>query len=409
MHILSGSISSLSSLSPSSQSNLLNCTSSTTTTSTATSFSFPKCPHKLIAKAPWEWHHNCNNTSSRICVNGKSSTQIDQNPDGGLLHQRPTLLEPQPQLRDHDDVIRQARRSSDWKAAKEHKENGVIHNGRIEGFNTGGLLVRFYSIVGFLPFPQLSPVHSSKEPQKPIQEIAKGLHGSIISVKVILVDEDKRKLIVSEKEASWSKYSEQVKVGDIFEARVGSVEDYGAFVHLRFPDGLYHLTGLVHISEVSWDLVQDVRDILKDGDQVRVKVISVDREKSRITLSIKQLEEDPLLETLDKVIPQDGVADLDSSSDSESGIIEPLPGLETILEELKQEDGIYEARISRQGFEKRVVSQDLQLWLSNAPPVNQRFTLLARAGRQVQEIQLTTSLDQEGIKRALQRVLERVP
>lgn len=68
-----------------------------------------------------------------------------------------------------------------------------------------------------------------------------------------------------------------------------------------------------------------------------------------------------------------------------------------------------DVRISRQGFEKRVVSQDLQLWLSNAPPVNNRFTLLARAGRQVQEIQLTTSLDQEGIKKALQHVLERVP
>ncbi|KAL1358198.1 uncharacterized protein [Arachis hypogaea] len=403
MHIFTPTLASnyFLSVTPSSQPDLLYCT---TTTYYRYPFSFPKCPHKLTAKTPWEWHHNCNNTS-RICVSG-NSTQIHQNPDGGLLHQRPTLLEPQ--LQD-DDHIRQARRSSDWKVAKEHKENGVIHNGRIEGFNAGGLLVRFYSIVGFLPFPQLSPIHSSKEPQKPIQDIAKGLHGSIISVKVILADEDKRKLIFSEKEASWSKYSGQVKVGDIFEARVGSVEDYGAFVHLRFPDGLYHLTGLVHISEVSWDLVQDVRDILKEGDQVRVKVISVDREKSRITLSIKQLEEDPLLETLDKVIPQDGIADPDSSSDGESGTIEPLPGLEAILEELKQEDGIYEARISRQGFEKRVVSQDLQLWLSNAPPVNQRFTLLARAGRQVQEVHLTTSLDQEGIKKALQRVLERVP
>ncbi|WJX25807.1 hypothetical protein P8452_14810 [Trifolium repens] len=101
--------------------------------------------------------------------------------------------------------------------------------------------------------------------------------------------------------------------------------------------------------------------------------------KSRITLSIKQLEEDPLLETLDKVMPQDGSA----APSSDSGRIEPLPGLETILEELLQEDGIFDTRISRQGFEKRVVSQDLQLWLSNAPPMEQRFTLLARAGRQI--------------------------
>ncbi|TKY47789.1 30S ribosomal protein S1 [Spatholobus suberectus] len=357
---------------------------------------FVNFPHKLTVKTPWQWQWHHYHTA-KVFFSG--NTQIDQNPDAGLL-QRPTPPDPQ-------DDARQARRSSDWKAAKAYKDSGLIYNGRVEGFNSGGLLVRFYSILGFLPFPQLSPLHACKEPDKSIQEIAKGLLGSIISVKVILADEDNKKLIFSEKEAAWSKFSKQVNVGDIFEARVGYVEDYGAFVHLRFPDGLYRLTGLIHVSEVSWDLIHDVRDILKAGDEVRVKVVGIDWGKSRINLSIKQLEEDPLLETLDKVIPQDGLAD--SMSGGDSGGIEPLPGLETILEELLQEDGIFDVRISRQGFEKRVVSQDLQLWLSNAPPTNQRFTLLARAGRQVQEIHLTTSLDQEGIKRALQRVLERVP
>lgn len=309
---------------------------------------------------------------------------------------------------DDDDIVRQARRSADWKAARAHYENGIVYQGRVEGSNGGGLLIRFYSLVGFLPYPQLSPSHSCKEPDKSIQEIAKALTGSLISVKVIHAEEEKRKLIFSEKEASWSKYSNAVKIGNVYQARVGSVEDYGAFAHLRFPDGSYHLTGLVHVSEVSWDLVQDVRDILNEGDEVKVKVIGVDRNKSRITLSIKQLEEDPLLETLEKVIPQDGSAGSDSDSTADY-VIEPLPGLETIVEELLREDGIIDVKITRQGFEKRVVSQDLQLWLSNAPPNGNQFTLLARAGREVQEIQLVTSLDQDGIKTALQRVLERVP
>ncbi|KAL4591155.1 hypothetical protein LXL04_004105 [Taraxacum kok-saghyz] len=307
-----------------------------------------------------------------------------------------------------EDVVRQARRSADWKAARAHYENGIVYQGRVEGSNGGGLLIRFYSLVGFLPYPQLSPSHSCKEPDKSIQEIAKALTGTLISVKVIHAEEEKRKLIFSEKEATWSKYSNSVKVGNIYEARVGSVEDYGAFAHLRFPDGSYHITGLVHVSEVSWDLVQDVRDILNEGDEVKVKVIGVDRNKSRVTLSIKQLEEDPLLETLEKVIPQDDSGG--SSSDGTSDyVIEPLPGLETIVQELQREDGVIDVKITRQGFEKRVVSQDLQLWLSNAPPNGNQFTLLARAGRQVQEIQLVTSLDQDGIKFALQRVLERVP
>ncbi|XP_030507470.2 uncharacterized protein LOC115722407 isoform X2 [Cannabis sativa] len=307
------------------------------------------------------------------------------------------------------EALRQARRSADWKAAKSYNDDRRIYEGRIEGFNNGGLLIKFRSLVGFLPYPQLSPSHFFKEPRRTPQDVARSLIGSLIAVKVIQADEENRKLIFSEKEAVWSKFSDQVDIGDIYEGKVGSVEDYGAFVHLRFPDGLYHLTGLVHVSEVSWDLVQDVRDILSEGDDVRVKVLSIDRQKPRMTLSIKQLEEDPLLETLDKVIPQDGADGSDSLNTSSISNIEPLQGLETIFEELLKEDGVYDVRITRQGFEKRVVSQDLQLWLSNAPATDEKSTLLARAGRQVQEIQLTTSLDQEGIKKALQRVLERIP
>ncbi|OIW18033.1 hypothetical protein TanjilG_07617 [Lupinus angustifolius] len=208
----------------------------------------------------------------------------------------------------------QSQISADWKVAKAYKDRGVIYNGIVEGFNGGGLIVRFYSLMGFLPYPRLSPSHSCKDPEKTIREIAEGLLYSLISVKVIEADEDQRNLLFSEKEASWSRYSEQVKVGDIFEARVSSIEDYGAFVDLRFPDGLYHLHGLVHISELSWDRVDSVRDILTECDEVRVKVVGVDRnqllaylsscrEKSRISLSIKQLE-DPPLENLDIVLPQ---------------------------------------------------------------------------------------------------------
>ncbi|KAL3829269.1 hypothetical protein ACJIZ3_018071 [Penstemon smallii] len=333
-------------------------------------------------------------TFLKVSVSSGNSTRTDD----GVVDQ--TLV---------SDDIKQSRRSADWEAARTYREKGLIYEGKIEGFNGGGLLIKFNSLLGFLPFPQLSPSHSCKEPQKTIQEIARALTGSIISVKVIQAEEDNRKLIFSEKEANWSKYSSQINVGDIFEAMVGSVEDYGAFVHLRNSDGCYYLTGLVHVSEVSWDLVQDTRDILTEGDKVRVKIVNIDRGKSRITLSIKQLEQDPLLETLDQVIPQDSSVDPDTLNTNDHLTIEPLPGLDTIIQELLNEDGIDNVKISRQGFEKRVVSQDLQLWLSNAPPTGDQYTLLARAGRQVQEIQLTTSLGQDGIKRALQRVLERVP
>ncbi|KAE9601137.1 putative ribosomal protein S1 [Lupinus albus] len=299
--------------------------------------------------------------------------------------------------------------SADWQIAKAYKDRGAIYNGIVEGFNGGGLMVRFYSLMGFLPFPLLSPSHSCKEPKKTIQEIAEGLLYSSISVKVIEADEGQQSLMFSEKEASWSRYSKQVKVGDIFEAKVSCIEEYGAFVDLRFPDGLYHLHGLIHISEMSWDLVDNVRDILTECDVVRVKVVRVDREKSRISLSIKRLEEDPFVQNLGTVVPQNGLACHNSRGGGNRSGILPLPGLERILEELLQEDGIDDARIRRHGFEKRAVSRDLQIWLSDERPTNRRINLLARAGKQMQEIQLITSLDQEGIQRALQRVFERIP
>ncbi|CAL4920084.1 unnamed protein product [Urochloa decumbens] len=245
------------------------------------------------------------------------------------------------------------------------------------------------------------------DPKRPIQDVTKDLVGTSISVKVSEVNEEERKLVFSEKDASWLTYSSQIKIGDIYDGIVSSVFHYGAFVHLRFPDGLYHLTGLVHISEVSWDLVQDVQDFLNEGDAVKVIVINIDMDKSRIALSIRQLEEDPLLETLDKVIPLE--ADQSPDRIMSPSEVELLPGLDGICNELLQEDGITDVQFGRQALEKRVVSQDLELWLSNVPAKDNKFTLLARAGRQVQEVYLTTSLDQEGIKKAVQRVLGRVP
>ncbi|CAD6334998.1 unnamed protein product [Miscanthus lutarioriparius] len=252
------------------------------------------------------------------------------------------------------DEARLPQFAADWEAARAGKDQGRIFTLPVLRANSGGLIVRFNSLQGFVPNPLLSPAHWCKDPKRPIQDITKHLVGTSISVKL-------------------------------------------------HSTGLYHLTGLVHISEVSWDLVQDVQDFLNEGDTVKVIVVNIDTAKSRIALSIRQLEEDPLLETLDKVIPLE--ADQSPDRMMSPSEVELLPGLDGICNELLQEDGITDVQFGRQGSEKRVVSQDLELWLSNAPAKDNKFTLLARAGRQVQEVYLTTSLDQEGIKKAVQRVL----
>lgn len=307
------------------------------------------------------------------------------------------------------EEARLAQFAADWKAVRADKEQGKILTLPVLRSNTGGLILKYNSMQGFVPNPLLSPAHWCKDPKRPIQDVTKDLVGSSVSVKVVEANEGEKKLVFSEKDASWSMYSSQVKIGAIYDGIVGSVFHYGAFVHLRFPDGNYHLTGLVHISEVSWDLVQDVQDFLSEGDTVKVIVVNVDAEKSRIGLSIRQLEEDPLLETLDKIIPLEPDLSPDAEATSSPPEIELLPGLDGICNELLQEDGITDVRFGRQALEKRVVSQDLELWLSSVPAKDNQYKLLARAGRQVQEVYLTRSLDQEGVKKAVQRVLGRVP
>uniref|UniRef100_A0ACD5WDS0 Uncharacterized protein n=1 Tax=Avena sativa TaxID=4498 RepID=A0ACD5WDS0_AVESA len=307
------------------------------------------------------------------------------------------------------DEARRAQFAVDWQSARADKDQGKILTLPVLRSNTGGVILKYSSMQGFVPNPLLSPAHWCKDPKRPIQDITKDLVGSSISVKVVEANEGEKKLVFSERDASWSTYSSQVKIGDTYDGIVGSVFHYGAFVHLRFPDGNYHLTGLVHVSEVSWDLVQDVQDFLSEGDTVQVIVVNVDAEKSRIALSIRQLEEDPLLETLDKIIPLEPDLSPDAQIMSSPAEIELLPGLEGICNELLEEDGITDVKFGRQALEKRVVSQDLELWLSSIPAKDNQYKLLARAGRQVQEVYLTTSLDQEGIKKAVQRVLGRVP
>ena len=118
--------------------------------------------------------------------------------------------------------------------------------------------------------------------------------GEDVEVCVIEVDRDRRRLILSERAAS-SETRESVKErilselteGDERTGRVTSLADFGAFVNINGADGL------VHLSEISWDRIQHPSEVLKVGQEVKVKIISVDREKKRIGLSLRQLQKDP--------------------------------------------------------------------------------------------------------------------
>lgn len=160
--------------------------------------------------------------------------------------------------------------------------------------NRGGLLVELEGIRGFLPVSQLAAGHYPRVSGADKDEILQKLNTlSNVGLRVRILDVSRKdnKLIFSEKEAikddMQSRFAE-LKVGEIVEGSVTGVIDFGAFVNV---DGI---EGLIHISEISWERVDNPRSYLKVGDKIKAKIIAID--KDRLSLSLKQTTEDPWLE-----------------------------------------------------------------------------------------------------------------
>jgi ribosomal protein S1 len=160
--------------------------------------------------------------------------------------------------------------------------------------NRGGLLVELESIRGFLPVSQLAAGHYPRVSGADKDEILQKLNalvGKPIRVRILDVSRKDNKLIFSEKEAvkddMQARFAE-LKVGDTVEGVVTGVIDFGAFVNVQ------GIEGLIHISEISWERVEDPRDYVKVGETVKAKIIAID--KDRLSLSLKQMTEDPWLQ-----------------------------------------------------------------------------------------------------------------
>lgn len=188
--------------------------------------------------------------------------------------------------------LKGADRKKSWEKLRELLAKNEPVTVKVLEANKGGLLVRLEGITGFLPVSQLSPENYPRvaggEKNKILEKL-KDIVGTSLEVKLIDVNEEADKLIVSEK-AVWETKQVSVlskfKVGDTVEGTVTAVTDFGAFV--RFDD---NLEGLVHISEIAWQRIDHPRDVLKVGDRVRAEIINI--EGSKIFLSMKKLVADP--------------------------------------------------------------------------------------------------------------------
>ncbi len=181
-----------------------------------------------------------------------------------------------------------------WQTAEELLESEETFNSKIEGYNKGGLLVPLETIRGFVPASQIGLGRrltiTGNSPEERYSEMV----GEEIEVSVIEVDRDRRRLILSERAASSEtresikeRVIDELKEGEIRTGRVTSLADFGAFVNINGADGL------VHLSELSWDHVNHPSEVLEVGQEIDVKIISIDVERKRIGLSVRRLKDDP--------------------------------------------------------------------------------------------------------------------
>jgi len=187
-----------------------------------------------------------------------------------------------------------AREEKDWETVEELLASGSNVDSKVIGYNKGGLIVPVGGLRGFVPASQISLVRrTSSGSESPEQRWGK-MVGEPMRVRVIEVDRERRRLILSERQALQEtretlkdRLLDELQEGSVRSGRVTSLADFGAFVNIDGADGL------VHMSEISWDRIQHPNEVLKVGQEVKVKVISVDRERKRIGLSIRQLLDDP--------------------------------------------------------------------------------------------------------------------
>jgi small subunit ribosomal protein S1 len=229
----------------------------------------------------------------------------------------------------------------DWEDATRMMTSGEIIEAEVTGFNRGGLLVRFGRLEGFVPASHLADVPVGLSDQERRATITKMI-GTTVGLKVIEVNQARRRLILSQREAQRGYRARQkerllgdLAVGAIVTGKVTGIRDFGVFVDVGGADGL------IHVSELDWHRVPHPADVVKVGQEIQVYVLELDREHQRIALSLRRTRPDPW-EIVEQTYQIGQVVEGIVSNVVDFGAFVVLPdGIEGLLHLTEMGDGSY--------------------------------------------------------------------
>src|SRR6266853_5486253 len=206
----------------------------------------------------------------------------------------------QPETQDGHALLslKRANAERQWRIAEEQYKNGELLKARVIDYNKGGLIVDVAGIRGFVPISQIlnlkrEEVASGGENQETAAKL-QGMKDKELQLKIIEINRARNRLILSERLAQqeWrqrrrEELLDELKPGEVRHGVVSNPANFGAFVDLGGADGL------VHIDQLAWSRVEHPGEVLKVGQEVEDQVLSVDKDKKKIALSIKRGEVDP--------------------------------------------------------------------------------------------------------------------
>ena len=225
--------------------------------------------------------------------------------------------------------VRQAALEKRWDTLVEKQKSEELIQVLVSEQGKGGFLVTAFGIRGFLPFSQSDQALVSQKEKA---------YGRRIKVKVLEVEKDANRLVVSQRFAGAEgslgrqlELLEKIKIGSEYEAEITGIVPFGAFAKIVVGVGEPPIEGLIHISEVAWEKVEKVDDHLKTGQKKMIKVIGVDKKSGRLTLSLKQMQPDPWTDAAKAFEPEQQLMGTVTRITPYGVFIKLMPGIEGLV------------------------------------------------------------------------------